>query len=72
MNRIKELRRTKGISQDELAHVLGVTQQTVAKWESGRTYPRARQIPAIASALNCSINDLFSANNDATNKAPSS
>lgn len=34
-DRIQNLRNTKGISQEQLADVLGVSRQAVSKWESG-------------------------------------
>lgn len=34
-DRIRELRRTRGISQEELAAQIGVSRQAVSKWESG-------------------------------------
>lgn len=38
-NRIQKLRRTKGISQEQLANVVGVSRQAVSKWESEQTIP---------------------------------
>lgn len=48
------------LTQRELADVLGVERSTVAKWESGAAYPRASQLPALAKALGCSIDELYS------------
>lgn len=36
---VKELRRQLGISQEELAHALGVSFATVNRWENGKTVP---------------------------------
>lgn len=47
------------LTQRELADVLGVERSTVAKWESGAAYPRASQLPALAAALHCSIDELY-------------
>lgn len=53
-------RRTKlGLSQVALAAMVGVSQQSIAKWESGEAYPRASQLPALAKALSCSIDELY-------------
>lgn len=34
-----ELRKSKGLSQDELGNELGVSRQTISKWELGQSYP---------------------------------
>lgn len=59
---IKELRKAKGISQEALANVLGVTFQAVSKWETGITAPDVALIPAIASFFGVSIDELFDYN----------
>ena len=43
-DRISELRRKKGISQEELAVQLGVSRQAVSKWESGQSNPETDKI----------------------------
>lgn len=43
------LRRRLGISAETMGELLGVTGQSVYKWESGKARPRARQLEAIAS-----------------------
>mgnify|MGYP000285117609 CR=1 FL=1 len=40
--RLKELRKLNGLSQAALSSLLGVTQQAVGKWETGRSTPDAR------------------------------
>jgi transcriptional regulator with XRE-family HTH domain len=47
--------------QVELAAALGVSQQTVSRWEQGKSRPRAAQIPALATALNTDAVRLLSA-----------
>jgi DNA-binding transcriptional regulator YiaG len=37
--RVKDVRRQLGLSQEELAHALGVSFATVNRWENGRTLP---------------------------------
>lgn len=54
------------LTQRELADVLGVERSTVAKWESGAAYPRASQLPALAKALSCSIDELYTGEEAAT------
>ena len=57
--KIKELRESAGITQVELANVIGVDRSTVTKWETGEAMPRAALVPKIAEALGCSIGDLY-------------
>lgn len=46
--RIQELRKQKGISQEELANELGVSRQAVSKWESGQSFPELDNIVALS------------------------
>lgn len=50
-HRLKEARRVLGLSQQDLADRLGVTQSSVAFWESGKTAPRRSVMPKLAAAL---------------------
>ena len=59
MNGIQNLRMQKGITQIQLASDLGVDKSTVAKWETGKAFPRADLLPKIADLLGCSIDQLF-------------
>lgn len=49
---IQANREINGITQEELANRLGVSQQSVAKWEAGKTSPRPKMYPLIADELN--------------------
>lgn len=53
------IRKRLGLKQQELADLLHVERSTIAKWESGAAYPRASQLPELAKALNCSIDELY-------------
>ena len=53
------LRERAKMTQRELAEMLGVERSSIAKWESGSAYPRAAQLPALAKALSCSIDELY-------------
>ena len=59
MSRLQQLRESMRISQTELAKQANVTQQAVAKWESGESFPRADKLPLLARILGCTISDLF-------------
>ena len=53
INLIKKLRVNQEMTQMELANACGVTQGTVAMWESGRCFPKAALIGTVARALGC-------------------
>lgn len=67
---IKIRRAALNLSQAELANALGVTQAAVSAWETGQKLPRASQLPALASVLHCTIDDLY-AGTEAENDAES-
>ena len=56
---IKARRKTKGLSQEELAIKLNVVRQTVSKWENGLSVPDAGMLTKIADALDTSVNILL-------------
>ena len=43
-DRIQHLRKSRGISQEELAEQIGVSRQAVSKWESGQSTPDLEKI----------------------------
>lgn len=53
------LRRQKNVTQEELAQVLGVTNQSVSKWESGICCPDIQLLPNIANYFGVSIDELI-------------
>lgn len=56
---IKRLRREKELTQETLAEHLGVTFQSVSKWERGETYPDITMLPAIASFFGVTCDELL-------------
>ena len=56
---LQSLRISKGNTQDDLADFLGVTHQTVSKWERGENYPDLTLIPPIAEYYNVTVDDLL-------------
>lgn len=54
-------RRKLGLSQEDLASLLAVTQQTVSAWERGVATPVHETLPPLAANLGCLIDDLFTA-----------
>ena len=57
---ILKYRKKCGLSQEELAHKLGVTFQAVSKWENAKAAPDITFLPIMADIFECSIDDLFS------------
>ena len=57
--RLKALRKKAGLTQEELADVLGISYMTVRRWEAEKVSPRIEEIKAIAQALGVSEADLL-------------
>ncbi|MBX4262867.1 helix-turn-helix domain-containing protein (plasmid) [Clostridium estertheticum] len=57
--KIAELRKDKGIGQQELSKVLGVSFQSVSKWETGVAMPDITLLPSIAEYFNVSVDELL-------------
>ena len=53
-------RKKKGMSQEEVAEKLGVSRQTISKWETNETLPDIRQSKNLAVLYGVSLDDLFS------------
>ncbi len=58
-NKLKELRTSRNMTQEAVAEQLGVTSQTVSKWERGLLSPDIALLPKIALLFKCSIDSLF-------------
>ena len=59
---LKRLRKEKELTQENLAEFLGVSFQTISKWERGETYPDITTLPIISRFFNVSIDDLLGVN----------
>jgi len=57
--RISELRRKKKITQQELADIVGVSFQTISKWENGNAMPDITYLPVLAEYFNVSVDQLI-------------
>lgn len=55
---LKSLRKLKKISQEELAEKMGVTRQSVSKWECGESYPSMDNLLLLCNIFHCKMNDL--------------
>ena len=56
---LRALRQKKNITQEALAQHLGITSQSVGKWERGEGYPDITLLPAIAAYFDVTIDDLL-------------
>ena len=58
--KLQELRKQKGLTQEELAEALYVSRTAISKWESGRGYPNIESLKAIAKYFSVSVDQLLS------------
>ena len=58
--KLQELRKAKGLTQEELAQALFVSRTAISKWESGRGYPNIDSLKAIAKYFSITIDELLS------------
>ncbi|WKZ98187.1 helix-turn-helix domain-containing protein [Lactobacillus delbrueckii] len=56
---LRDLRRRRGMSQQELALALGVSKQTISNWEVGRKVPRMKAVDKIANIFGVSRNSIL-------------
>ena len=56
---LKNIRKTKGLSQEELAIKLNVVRQTVSKWEQGRSVPDAELLLSLSEVLETPVSTLL-------------
>ncbi len=61
-NTIRELREQRKMTQSRLAEILGVSDKTVSKWETGKGYPDITLLEPIAGAFGISVAELISGN----------
>lgn len=59
--KLVELRKSRGLTQEELAEKLYVTRSAVSKWESGRGYPNLDSLKGIAALFSVTVDELLSA-----------
>ena len=58
-NNLFHARKRRGFSQEDVAQRLGVSRQTVSKWETGETVPDIRQSKKMAALYNISLDELI-------------
>ena len=57
--KLQQLRKEKGLSQEDLAYQLNVSRQAVAKWENGDSIPDLINCAALADLYDVSVDDLL-------------
>ena len=73
--KLYELRKKSGLSQEQLAEQLGVSRQAISKWESGKSVPESDTLVSISQYFNVTLDYLMKDNiptSEATNKAEES
>ena len=63
-----ELRKKQGLSQEELGNKLNVTRQTISKWELGQTTPEMDKLVEISKMFNISVDELINETTDTTSQ----
>lgn len=66
---IKKMRKEREITQEEFAEVLGVSCQSVSRWENGTCYPDMELIPTIAGFFAVSVDKLLGVDDEVEKKA---
>ena len=62
---IQFLRKRKGLTQEQFAEALGVTRQSVSKWESGQSYPEMEKLLQMCDLFGCDLETLVRGSADA-------
>ncbi len=65
---LQGLRKAKGITQEQLSEILGVSCAAISKWENEQMYPDISFFPILARYFNVSIDCLFGFSNELTEK----
>lgn len=58
-NHLFQARKRKGLSQEDVAERLGVSRQTISKWETDETLPDIRQAKSLAALYGLSLDELI-------------
>ncbi len=58
-NHLLEARKKQGLSQEEVAEKLGVSRQTISKWETGETIPDIRQAKRLSTLYHVTLDELI-------------
>ncbi len=69
-NNLQHLRATHAMTQEQLAMVLGVSRQSVTKWEAERAYPEMDKLLKLCQIFDCTLDDLVTGDLTATSPTP--
>ena len=69
-DKLIELRKKQGLSQEELGYKLNVTRQTVSKWELGQTTPEMDKLIEMSKIFNISVDELINESDTTPNQKP--
>ena len=69
-DKLMQLRKEKGLSQEELGFRLGVTRQTISKWELGQTTPEMDKLLELSKLFDVSIDDMVGNEAEASKTEP--
>ena len=58
-DKILQLRKKNGLSQEQLGEKVDVTRQTISNWELGETTPNPEQLKKMSKAFNVSIDEIL-------------
>ena len=59
MSNLKEFRQKNNFTQRYIAYKVGVSQQSVVKWEQGKSFPKIAHLIKLANLMQCSVEDLL-------------
>lgn len=68
--KLQEYRKAEKLSQEELAHRLGVSRQSVSKWEQGSSFPETEKLIELSTLMGVSIDSLLKENSLAAEAIP--
>ena len=71
-SRIARARKAKGMTQEELANILGVSSQAVSKWENDASCPDISLLPRLAKELGLTTDELLTGKSNEVKMVPSS
>lgn len=66
--KIYALRRKSGLSQEQLAEIIGVSRQAISKWEGGSSVPESEKLIAISEYFNVTLDYLLKEDDDRIQK----
>lgn len=67
-DKLSKLRKENNFTQEQLAAVLGVSRQSISKWESNMTYPETDKLIRMSELFNCSLDYLLKDSEESDNK----